>query len=97
MNREEQKRVIEIDMYEFENGYMDSGTPSARLNHSIRCFPADMWLNTMFHRYNTIRTKREKYQDSEDPSRIMIEYRDVSEEMGDLIKYNRRDYGKSGN
>ena len=60
MNREEQKKVIEIDMDEFENGYMDGRTPSARLNHYIRCFPADMWLNTMVHRYNTIREEREK-------------------------------------
>lgn len=52
MNQQEQRQVTEIDMEEFEKGYMDGRTPRFRLNHYIKCFPADNWVNEMVHRYN---------------------------------------------
>lgn len=52
MNKYEQREVIELDMGEFEGGFMDERTPRSRINKYIKCFPADNWVNSMIHRYN---------------------------------------------
>jgi len=61
MNKEDQRRYIDIVQKEYELGYADRRLPSLKINEYIKCFGGDNWINSQIHKYNSIKD-REKYE-----------------------------------